>query len=81
MPEHYDARETESPAARDAALFARLPDILAAALHSPGYAAHLGEIDPAAITDRTALARLPVLRKSEMPEKQRGALPFGGFVP
>jgi phenylacetate-CoA ligase len=28
-----------------------------------------------------ALARLPVLRKGEMPARQREALPFGGFVP
>ncbi|KMO10681.1 phenylacetate--CoA ligase family protein, partial [Methylobacterium platani] len=30
---------------------------------------------------RAALARLPVLRKGEMPARQREALPFGGFVP
>jgi phenylacetate-CoA ligase len=81
MPEHYDARETESPEARDAALFARLPAALGAALGTPAYAAHLGGIDPAAVTDRAALARLPVLRKGEMPARQREGLPFGGFVP
>ena len=64
-----------------AALLARLPDALAAALRAPAYATHLAGIDPAAVTDRTALARLPVLRKGEMPARQREALPFGGFVP
>ncbi|MGY2052306.1 phenylacetate--CoA ligase family protein [Methylobacterium sp. JK268] len=81
MPGHYDAREIDSPESRDAALFARLPAALAAALTAPAYAAHLGALDPASVTDRAALARLPVLRKGEMPETQRGALPFGGFVP
>ncbi|SFV09973.1 phenylacetate-CoA ligase [Methylobacterium sp. 174MFSha1.1] len=62
-------------------LLARLPDALAAALKAPAYAAHLAGIDPATVTDRAALARLPVLRKGEMPARQREALPFGGFVP
>src|SRR6202035_4859082 len=30
--------------------------------------------------DRAALARLPVLRKSELPALHKAALPFGGFV-
>ncbi|MGX7709083.1 phenylacetate--CoA ligase family protein [Methylobacterium sp. Gmos1] len=71
----HDAAQTQ------AALFARLPDALAAALKAPAYAAHLAGVDPAAVTDRAALARLPVLRKGEMPARQREALPFGGFVP
>jgi phenylacetate-CoA ligase len=37
---------------------------------------HLAGIDPAAVTDRAALARLPVLRKGEMPARQREALPL-----
>ncbi|WP_279357377.1 phenylacetate--CoA ligase family protein [Methylobacterium indicum] len=69
--------ETRDPAA----LLARLPAALAAALEAPAYAAHLAGIDPAAVTDRAALARLPVLRKGEMPARQREKLPFGGFVP
>ena len=32
----------------------------------PALAAHLGGVDPAAVTDRAALARLPVLRKSAL---------------
>src|SRR6201997_2393371 len=36
--------------------------------------------DPASITSRQALARLPVLRKSELPALHRAAPPFGGFV-
>jgi phenylacetate-CoA ligase len=80
MSEHHDERETLSPDAREADLFARLPAVLAAALATPGYAAHLGDIDPAAITDRNALSTLPILRKADMPALQKQALPFGGFV-
>lgn len=80
MSEHHDERETLSPDAREADLFARLPAVLAAALATPGYAAHLGSIDPAAITDRKALARLPILRKADMPALQKLSPPFGGFV-
>ena len=80
MSEHYDDLETLSPAAREAALFARLPAVLEAALATPGYGAHLAGIDPAAIRDRAALARLPILRKADMPALQQAAPPFGGFT-
>uniref|UniRef100_A0A9E7ZHJ1 AMP-binding protein n=1 Tax=Bosea sp. NBC_00436 TaxID=2969620 RepID=A0A9E7ZHJ1_9HYPH len=80
MTEHHDALETRSPAAREADLFARLPAVLAAALKAPAYAERLAGIDPAAITDRKALAGLPVLRKADLPALQKAALPFGGFV-
>jgi phenylacetate-CoA ligase len=81
MTEHHDALETRSPDAREAELFARLPAVLAAALQAPAYARHLGAIDPAAISDRNALATLPVLRKADLPALQKEAWPFGGFVP
>lgn len=81
MTEHYDALETRSPAEREADLFARLPQVLAAALQTPGYAAHLKGVDTTSITSREALARLPVLRKADLPALQKAALPFGGLVP
>ncbi|MGX5733793.1 phenylacetate--CoA ligase family protein [Bosea thiooxidans] len=81
MTEHYDALETRSPAEREADLFARLPQVLAAALETPAYAERLGGIDPTAITSREALARLPVLRKADLPALQKANLPFGGLVP
>ncbi|RYE32350.1 MAG: phenylacetate--CoA ligase family protein [Hyphomicrobiales bacterium] len=80
MTEHHDALETRSPAAREADLFARLPAVLAAALKAPAYAERLAGIDPAAITDRAALASLPILRKADLPALQKTSLPFGGFV-
>ncbi len=80
MTEHHDALETRSPAAREADLFARLPAVLAAAVRAPAYAERLAGIDPTTITDRKALASLPILRKAELPALQKAALPFGGFV-
>ena len=80
MTGHYDNRETRDPAEREAELFWRLGDVLRAALAAPAYAERLKGVDPRRITDRAALASLPVLRKSELPALQKGALPFGGFV-
>jgi phenylacetate-CoA ligase len=80
MTDHYDARETRDPAAREAELFSRLPGVLRAALEAPAYAERLKELDPASVTDRAALARLPVLRKSELPALHKAIPPFGGLV-
>jgi phenylacetate-CoA ligase len=80
MTDHFDALETRSSDQREADLFGRLPGILREAIKAPAYAQHLKGIDPAAITDRNALARLPVLRKSELPARHKASPPFGGFV-
>ena len=81
MPDFYDDRDQRDASAREADLFARLPNVLERALTAPGYAAHLAGIDPKGITTRAALATLPVLRKSELPALHKAAPPFGGFVP
>jgi phenylacetate-CoA ligase len=80
MTQHYDALETCSPAEREADLFTRLPDILRKAVAAPAYAERLKGIDPAAVISRAALARLPVLRKSDLPALHKATPPFGGFV-
>ena len=80
MTEYYDSLETRDPAKRDAGLFARLPGVLRKAMVAPAYAERLAGIDPAAIVDRAALAKLPVLRKSELPTLHKASPPFGGFV-
>src|ERR1700759_5228252 len=80
MSNHYDARETREPAAREADLFARLPDVLRKAMAAPAYAERMKGVDPDSIIDRTALARLPVLRKSELPALHKASPPFGGFI-
>src|SRR6267142_897760 len=80
MTEHYDTLETRDPAEREADLFSRLPDVLRKAMAAPAYADRLKGIDAAAITSRAALARLPVLRKSELPALHKAAPPFGEFI-
>lgn len=80
MTAHYDALETREPAAREAELFSRLPGVLRSAISAPAYAERLKGIDPASVTSRTALAGLPVLRKSELPALHKASRPFGGFV-
>ncbi|MEI4472044.1 phenylacetate--CoA ligase family protein [Frigidibacter sp. MR17.24] len=76
----YDALEGRSADARAAALARDLPAAVARALAAPGLAAHLGRVDPAAVSDRAGLARLPVLRKSGLGAAQTAAPPFGGFT-
>jgi phenylacetate-CoA ligase len=80
MTGHYDARETRDPREREADLFARLPEVLRRAMAAPAYAARLEGIDPGSIASRAALAKLPVLRKSDLPALHKAAPPFGGFV-
>ena len=81
MSEHFDARETRSPADRQRELFERLPALIATAVRAPGWRAHLGNVDPAAVNSAAALARLPVLRKSMLPALQKESPPFGGLLP
>jgi phenylacetate-CoA ligase len=75
----FDALETRDPAQRAADIAKALPEQIARAKALPGYAESLVDIDPAAITDAEALARLPVLRKSELQEKQKTRA-LGGFA-
>ena len=81
MTEHFDARETRDPVARERDLLERLPGLLGAAVKMPGWRAHLGNINPAQINSRAALAQLPVLRKGELPAMQKATPPFAGLVP
>jgi phenylacetate-CoA ligase len=81
MADHFDARETRDPQQREADLLARLPALLAQALKAPGWRRHLGDVDPRSVDSRAALARLPLLRKSELPRLQKEDPPFAGLVP
>jgi phenylacetate-CoA ligase len=85
--DHYDALEVRDPAVREARLMAALPAQIAhAQRHAQAFGATLAGIEAAAITSRSALATLPVLRKYELLERQRagrenrGNDPFGGFA-
>ncbi len=81
MNEHYDVLETRDPERREREQFAQLARQLAHAKErSPAFAKSLAGIDPGEITSRDALARLPVLRKSQLAELQKEARPFGGLA-
>ncbi len=81
MSRPFDDREGRSADARAADLARALPRQIAHAIaRAPGTAAQLTGIDPAAVTDGAALARLPVLRKSGLAAAQKAAPPFGGFA-
>jgi phenylacetate-CoA ligase len=80
MNEHYDTLETREPAERESELFSRLPGVLRKAMAAPAYAERLRGVDPADITSRAALARLPVLRKADLPALHKATPPFGGLV-
>lgn len=78
---HFDQLETRDPVQRERAQFALLPDLIRRAVTlAPGWAAHLAGIDAAAVVSRETLAQLPVLRKSELLEKQAAHPPLGGFA-
>ena len=87
MTEHFDALEARAPAEREAALMAALPGHVARAQQATSaFAETLAGVDAQAIDSRAALARLPVLRKSDLLERQKAmrahaALndPFGGY--
>jgi phenylacetate-CoA ligase len=81
MAAHFDELETRNHESREADLFGRVPAFLKqATTNAPGWATWLGGVDPAAVTSREALAKLPVLRKAELAEFQAREPPFGGFA-
>jgi phenylacetate-CoA ligase len=81
MSDFYDSYETRAPNLREAELLATLRGLLASARTcAPALAAQIADCDVAALTSRTALAQIPVLRKSDLSEKQKAAPPFGGLV-
>jgi len=80
MSEFYDALETRDAATREKEIFSRLSEAVARAMSAPGWAEHLKGVDPKAVTSRAALAKLPVLRKSDMPALQKANPPFGGLA-
>ena len=71
----YDDLETRSADARAASLAECLPALLMHALTLPGNAA-LTDFDLTNITSAESLARLPVLRKSELGVAQKLRPPF-----
>jgi phenylacetate-CoA ligase len=81
MADFYDELETRDPGVRERDLFAALPGQVSHAMNAaPGWARHLAGVDAMQVNSRDALARLPVLRKSELKDLQEAEPPLGGFA-
>jgi phenylacetate-CoA ligase len=80
MTHHLDNRETRDPRQRELDLMGHLPGLLSRALKSPAWQRHLGDVDATHVNTRAALARLPVMRKAELPAMQKSEPPFGGLI-
>ena len=81
MSQHFDALETRAPEVREAALMAALPAQVAhAKAHAPAFAELLKDVDASQVNSRAALAKLPVIRKYELLERQKAARAAGGNV-
>ncbi len=81
MSEFFDKAETRPSDEREADLLSRLPEFLARIRSGvPAWKARLADHDVAAVTNREALAGLPVLRKSELMDAQKADPPFGGYA-
>ena len=85
MTEFLDELETRDPDERERRQFVALAEQIAhARRRAPAFAEGLAEIDPDSVVDRAALAKLPVVRKSDLmghqakgPDAHR---PFGGLT-
>jgi phenylacetate-CoA ligase len=81
MSEYFDLLETRAPTLREAQLLEQLRlQVRQAQERSPHYRRTLAGVDPNALTDRVALARLPVLTKSELIDLQAAEPPFGALA-
>ena len=81
MAEHFDALETRDPEERERALMSALAALVAhAKANTAHYARLLADVDPETIRSRSALARLPLTRKSELIALQTERPPFGGLA-
>jgi phenylacetate-CoA ligase len=81
MNKYFDALETRDSQTREAALLAALPAQVAHAKQSSAaFSALLADVNSAEVNSREALAKLPVIRKSELQERQQAVRAAGGNV-
>lgn len=81
MAGFYDSLETRSEDQRANDLAQDLPQQIAnAKKNATGFAALLVDVDASEITQISDLARLPVLRKSDLSSAQKSNAPLGGFT-
>lgn len=79
--EYFDVLETRDPEAREEGLMASLSAHVAQArAQAPYYARVLQHVDADQIASRSALAALPLTRKSDLVTLQAGRPPFGELI-
>lgn len=77
----FDDLETRSTDQRERELFAALvAQIAHAKEHSVYFGDLLGNVSADAVSDRAALARVPVTRKTDLSALQKSNPPFGGLI-
>ncbi len=77
---HLDARESRDRDTREADLMQRLPALIARAKSASGFAKRFANVDAVSVNSRTALAALPLTRKSDLKVMQEAAPPWGGLA-
>ncbi len=77
---YFDALETRSADQRLSDQTQALRAQLQRAKSAPGFAAHFADADVDAVATIEDLAKLPVLRKSDLTQGQAARAPFGGFT-
>ncbi|MCM2562737.1 phenylacetate--CoA ligase family protein [Lutimaribacter sp. EGI FJ00015] len=80
MSGYFDDLETRSADERAEAIARELPAQVARAQALPGYGGRLEGVEASQITDMAALAKLPVLRKSDLGAVQGAGNPLGGLT-
>ena len=82
MTRYYDDQEVMSPQQRSDYLAEKLTlQIRQACEHSKFYALHYANVDAGALSFPSQIAGLPVIRKSELQQKQVEHPPFAGVMP
>ncbi len=78
---YLDELETRPPEVRERALFNELTNQLAnAKRHAPYFTRLLADVQAHSVSNRAALAKLPVTRKSDLMDLQKQSPPFGGML-
>ena len=81
MSKYLDDLETRLPEVRERALMRALQEqITNAKKHAPYFTRLLAHVQAHEVTDRKALGKLPVTRKSELSSLQKSEPPFGGMT-
>src|SRR6185437_10361816 len=79
MPDYYDRYERRAPRARETALLRDLRGILGVAKpRAASLRFQLKGVEIDEIKSRNDLARIPVLRKADLMQRQKESPPFGG---